>query len=84
MNSGDLRHLVTLDDPAGGPLDPPTWWCGALEDTSGTTTLLGRYHPGISTATRLTFKGRVYHVEAIRNREGRDVTLELICREVFD
>lgn len=90
MNSGSLRHLATLDQPAEDhtftPLDPPTWWCDAAGDSGGygLMTLIGRYHPGITTATRVHLKGRIYHIDAVVSREERDVELVLTCREVFD
>ena len=88
MNTGALRHRVTLDTPAGAagytPLVPPDWDCAVLNIGSGTDSFIGRYHAGITTATRLHFKGRIYHVIAIANRGERDLELELTCREVFD
>jgi hypothetical protein len=88
MNTGALQHLVTLDVPAGDhtftPLDPPTWACAALEDATGTLTLSGRGHAGITTATRVHYQDRVYHVDAMRKLDGQDFELQLTCREVFD
>jgi hypothetical protein len=88
MNTGALRQLVTLDRPIGTgyqPLDPPTWWCAAVGDVTTTTiSLVGRFHPGITTATRVHLKGHVYHVDTLFNREERDVELVLTCHEVFD
>ena len=89
MNTGALRHRATLDVPAGAagflPLDPPDWWCGLVGTAGeGTLVLVGRYHPGITVATRVHFKGHLYHVDAILNREERDVELQLTCHEVFD
>jgi head-tail adaptor len=84
MNPGLLRHLVTLvHEATDAPLDPPTWYC-AVQETTGQTTMTGRYHPGISTATRVHHKGRVFHVDTIANRDDRDLELTLTCREVFD
>jgi hypothetical protein len=89
MNSGALRHLVTLDQPDGygssTPLDPPDWYCAVIaEGGAGGTVLVGRYHPGISTRTRVHLKGRIYHVDEVRNRDERDVELVLTAHEVFD
>ena len=88
MTIGNSRHLVTLDVPNGNdgylPLDPATWYCASISEGSGQATLVGRYHPGITTATRVHFKGRVFHVASIVNREERDIELVLTCREVFD
>ena len=89
MNSGATRHLVTLDQPAGSsghtPLDPPDWYCAVIaEGGAGGTVFVGRYHPGISTRTRVHFKGGVYHVDEVRNRDERDVELVLTAHQVFD
>jgi hypothetical protein len=84
MNTGALRHRVTLttgDDAV--PLSPPDWWCAHLGEGTGETTLIGRYHPEITTATRVHFKDRVYHVVSIINREERNAELVLSCTEVF-
>jgi len=84
MNAGSLRHYVTLYGPdAVTPLDPPDWYC-AVQESTGNTTITGRYHPGITTATRIHHKGHVYQVDTIANRDDRDVELTLTCREVFD
>lgn len=87
MKIGALRHLVTLDTPAGGgylPLDPATWWCAQSSQGSDQAMLLtGRFHPGINTATRVHFgDGRIFHVESVINRDERDVELVVSCREV--
>lgn len=88
MSIGTQRHVVTLDVPNGNagylPLDPATWYCAALSEGSGLMSFIGRYHAGITTATRVHFKGRVFHVDSIVNREERDVEVILSCREVFD
>ena len=89
MNTGALRHLVTLDVPNGSagylPLNPATWACAVVADAgAGAVLLVGRYHPGITTATRVHLKGRRFHVDEVRNREERNVELALTCHEVFD
>jgi hypothetical protein len=83
MNVGTTRHHVTLDGPGGLPLEPPDWWC-AVDEVTGQTTITGRFHPGITTATRVHHKGRIYHVESLTNREDLNTELVLMCREVFD
>lgn len=88
MALGQRQHLVTLDVPNGTegylPLDPSTWYCQVRDEGSGLAILAGEYHPGITTATRVHFKGRVYHVDSLVSRDERDVELVLTCREVFD
>jgi len=84
MNPGALRHHVTLyTDATNTPLVPPDWWC-AVQELTGQTTMNGRFHPGITTATRIHHKGRIFHVESIANRDDADVEITLICTEVFD
>jgi hypothetical protein len=89
MNTGALRHHVTLDVPNGAtgtytPLSPPDWWCTQQTEAMGQAILIGRFHPGITTATRVHFKMKTYHVESIINREERDAELVVSVREVFD
>lgn len=88
MNTGALRHLVSLDVPNGEegylPLNPATWACAVIDEAAGMATLVGRFHPGINTFTRVHLKGRIFHVNTLVNREERDVELVLHCHEVFD
>lgn len=88
MALGQRQQLVTLDTPNGSegylPLDPSTWYCEVRDEGAGLAILAGAYHPGITTATRVHLKGRVFHVDAVVNREERDGELVLTCREVFD
>jgi len=89
MNTGALRQLVTLDVPDGAtggflPLDPPEWYCAAIDASgAGGTVLVGHYHPGISTSTRVHLKGRVFHVDEVRSRDERDIELIVTCHEVY-
>jgi head-tail adaptor len=88
MNTGAKRDQATLDVPAGPgsftALDPAEWWCAARTEGPGQVQLRGAYHPGITTATRVHFKGRIYHVTSFDNRDERDIELILHCTEVFD
>ena len=89
MNTGSLRHLVTLDVPNGSsgylPLDPATWYCAVLDEGAGTTRFIGHFHPGLTTPNaRIHFEGRIFHVDTARDLDARHVELELTCREVFD
>ena len=89
MTIGTYRHLVTLDVPNGSsgylPLNPATWYCAVLNEGTGTTTFRGRFHPGLTTPNaRVHFEGRIFHIDAVVNREERDVELDVIGREVFD
>ena len=77
-------------------LDPPTWDCaiqaasmrdiermvaGPVQATS-THLVRGRYHPGITTETRLLFRGRVLQVQSVADVDERQVALILVCAEV--
>ena len=88
MTLGHREHLVTLDVPNGSegylPLNPSTWYCAIRTEGAGLVSLAGEYHPGITTATRVHFKGRTFHVDTLENRDERDVELVLRCQEVFD
>jgi hypothetical protein len=88
MSIGQHRHLVSLDVPNGSSgvllLTPATWYCAVVSEGAGQASLIGRFHPGITTATRVHFKNRIFHVDAIVNREERDVERVLTCREVFE
>lgn len=78
------------------PLDPPTWDCSIVPATAreletvaaGTViaqashVIRGRFHPGITTESRLTFEGRVFNVVSVVNRDERDIETDLVCIEV--
>lgn len=84
--------------PTWAPLDPPTWDCAiepptarvrAMEGSGGgsviaqaTHLLTGRYHPGITTQTRITFKGRTFNALHVINVDERDTHTELLAAEV--
>jgi hypothetical protein len=81
--------VATLDQPTEDgyiPLTPATWYCAVQTDQAaqGELTLVGRYHPGLTTRVRLTLKGRIFHVNAVHNRGERDVELIVQCSEVFE
>jgi SPP1 family predicted phage head-tail adaptor len=78
------------------PLDPPTWYCAiqpaaardmerlvaaGVVQTTAAHLLAGEYHPGITTETRLTFEGRSFRVQSVRDLDERHVALELVCTE---
>jgi head-tail adaptor len=58
--------------------------------TAGTVTatathlVRGRWHPGITPASRLRARGRTLNVLAVGNPDERDRTVVLICAEVFE
>ena len=80
------------------PLDPADWDCSIEPATTrtleaiGAGTVLaqathivkGRYHPGITTETRVTFEGRTLNVLSVANRDERDLETDLVCAEVVN
>jgi head-tail adaptor len=50
--------------------------------TQASHAVTGRYHPGITTATRIGFNGRVFEVTSVRNIDERDITLRLLALEL--
>jgi SPP1 family predicted phage head-tail adaptor len=79
------------------PLTPPTMAAAIDVATAGDQERLGsgtvlstashvvrmRYHPQITTKTRLTHAGRRFSVTAIRDPEERQRRLVLLCAEVI-
>ena len=81
------------------PLDPSAWDCAIempparprdMESIGGGTILAqathllkGRYHKGITTQTRVTYKGRTMNVIYVANRDERDIESVLLCAEVI-
>ncbi len=78
------------------PLDPTVWACSIQQASARTLEALGagsvvsqathlvrgRYHPGITTHTRLTFDGRTLSVIYVANRDARSIETDLVCAEV--
>lgn len=52
--------------------------------TSATHLVRGRWHPQITTASRLLFHGRILLVASIANPEERSLEVILICAEVLN
>lgn len=77
------------------PLSPATWYCSInpattsdLERVSaGTITstashiLRGRYHPAITTQTRILFGTRILDVTGVANLEERSIDMEVVAVE---
>lgn len=88
VDSGALDTVVTLDVPDGTsgsytPLDPPAGHYAIVSEGAGVVLLRGRYHAGVTTATRLHWDGRTFHVDLVVNKKREDEAL-LTCREVFE
>lgn len=79
------------------PLDPPLWDCsieiagardlelvvGGAVVTQATHLLRGRYHAGIGPTTRVTFEGRIFEVQFVRDRDQRRLELLVLAREIL-
>jgi len=77
------------------PLDPPTWHArirpAGVRDLERVTTgtvasmathvLAGRFHPGITTKTRIKHGARAFSVLYVGTPEARDIDLELLVSE---
>ena len=50
--------------------------------TTATHLVRCRFHPAITTDTRLEFKGRTLEVQSVQNVDERDIALILICAEI--
>lgn len=50
--------------------------------TQVTALVRGRYHPGVTTATRMQFDGRVFSIVGTRNVEERGRWMELLVVEL--
>jgi len=77
MAIGSYSVAVTLDetDGAGG--------VAPLAEGGGLLTLVGHDHAGITTATRVHYQGRVYHVDSVLHRNARAFQTQITCKEVF-
>lgn len=79
------------------PLDPAEWFCsiqaaapqvierltaGPIQATA-THLVRGRYHPGMTTETRILFEGRTLQVQSVTDIEERHIELVIICAEVI-
>ena len=78
---------------AWSPLSPASWYVRIRPATArdveralaGTLithrsyVIHGRYHPGVTLATRMTFEGEVYQVTSVINVDERDREMELIA-----
>jgi len=85
MGIGEYRHLVALEAPA----EPETWACSVSSASTSVVDgqvgyfLRGRYHPGITTETKVLFEGRTLQVQAITDVDERHVSLQVFAVEVI-
>ena len=93
-----IQQLVNTDDGAGGSIETwqnvATVWA-AIEPLRGNERYTAqqvqstlshkvtiRYHEGVKPQMRLTYKGRIFDIEAVIDIEERHRWLELLCSEV--
>jgi SPP1 family predicted phage head-tail adaptor len=79
------------------PLDPAELWgmvepmsqadlervSGSTVEATATHLITLPFHPQVTVQTRVTYHGRTFLVQGIRNVLERNVTLELTCEEVL-
>jgi SPP1 family predicted phage head-tail adaptor len=79
------------------PLTPADVWgrveplaAGDVERVTGSTVeatvthlITVPFHPQITVQTRVTYHGRLFLVQSVRNLDERNITLELTCEEVL-
>jgi hypothetical protein len=87
MGIGAYRHRVLLEHPAV-VLDPADWYCSLQSAASQVIDGLsafyvrGRFHPGITLETQITFEGRTFQVQSVTDVDERHTELQLMCVEV--
>ena len=69
MAIGTYQQIVTLDETDGA---------------GGLLTLVGHYHAGITIKTRVSFHGRVFHVDGVLHRNAQQFQTQITCKEVFE
>lgn len=91
ISNGDGGYTQPFAD-----LDPATWYVSItpatardLERTPHGTTIStathivqGRFHPGVTTQTRMLFDSRTFSINGVANREERGIFMDLIAVEV--
>jgi len=79
-----------------GDLSPATWYVAIAPASAGdverlapgtvvtqaTHLVAGRYHPGVSTKTRMLFSGRTFAITGARNVGERSILMELTAAEM--
>lgn len=90
MGFGAYRHAVALSHPTVA-IDPPTWYASlepaAAQVVEGQAAFVvkGRYHPGVTLETRLTFEGRTLQIQSVadvgeRHRDLVCFAVEVVAR----
>lgn len=50
--------------------------------SSATHIIRGRFHPDVTTKTRITFRGRIFEVQGVNNVQERNTEMEIVAAEV--
>ena len=50
--------------------------------STATHIVTGRFHPGVTTETRMVFNGRLFSITGVANLEERGIAMELVAVEV--
>ena len=84
-NYGDLSDSWTTDAVVWASIHPLT---GLERETARelagivTHKVKIRYREGLTASNRVTYSGRTFQIESVKNWEHRDIFLELLCKEV--
>jgi SPP1 family predicted phage head-tail adaptor len=87
--AGGYTHVWTDLQPARWYVSVAPLPVGDLERTSaggsvmttGTHVVRGRYHPGVTTKTRMLFNGKTYSITGTRTPDERGIFMELAAVE---
>ena len=71
-------HVQVAAQPVG---DLERTAAGGSVQTTGSYVVRGRYHPGVSTKTRMLFNGKTYSITGTRNADERGIFMELAAVE---
>jgi SPP1 family predicted phage head-tail adaptor len=80
------------------PLDPAVWYCqitaataqdlervsGGLTTQQATHLIRGRYHPQLTADCRVSFRGRVFEIRSVQDRDQQRTDLDVLAVEVLD
>lgn len=56
---------------------------GSTVEATATHLITLPFHPQVTVQTRVTYHGRLFLVQSVRNVQERNITLELTCEEVL-
>ena len=56
---------------------------GAVQINETSHSVFMRYQTDIKPNDRIIFKGRIFDITSVINREEKNITIELLCKEIF-